>query len=84
MNKQEDKKRHIGFIAQDVEAVRNECGLSEDELALLETFEREDENSELQIYYGIRYGEIIPVCVHMIQKLFKEIERLKCQIKEDD
>lgn len=84
LNKQEDKKRHIGFIAQDVEAVRNECGLSEDELALLETFEREDENSELQIYYGIRYGEIIPVCVHMIQKLFKEIERLKCQIKEDD
>lgn len=84
LNKQEDKKRHIGFIAQDVEAVRNECGLSEDELALLETFEREDENSELQTYYGIRYGEIIPVCVHMIQKLFKEIERLKCQIKEDD
>lgn len=37
-----------------------------------------------KIWFLDRYGEIIPVCVHMIQKLFKEIERLKCQIKEDD
>lgn len=83
LKSQKNQRRHIGFIAQELDVARNECGLSKNELALLETFQREDSDGELKEYYGIRYGEIIPMCVYMIQKLHQEICELKSKMKEE-
>ena len=72
-----DNMRHIGFIAQDVVALRDSCGLSEEELALLELCEKGMPDGSSEMYYGIRYGELIPLCVHMIQKLYEIVAELK-------
>lgn len=72
-----DNMRHIGFIAQDVVALRDSCGLSEEELALLELCEKGMPDGSSEMYYGIRYGELIPLCVHMIQKLYGIVAELK-------
>lgn len=82
LNSSKNNKRHIGFIAQDIEEARLECHLSKDELAFLNILEQEDENGELQQVFSIQYSEIIPLCVHMIKKLSNRIDNLEKQLKE--
>lgn len=78
-----DTRRHIGFIAQDVDKTRDLCGLSEEELALLELCEKDVPGERSGMYYSIRYGELIPLCVHMIQKLYQRIDHLEKKLVKE-
>ena len=64
---------HTGFIAQEVIEALDNSNLSESELAAVCTIHGKDESTEL----GIRYEELIAVCVNEIQKLKIEIKSLK-------
>lgn len=75
--------RHIGFIAQEVEKTRISCGIDKNDLALLEYCKKNIRGSDGDLsdnYYGIRYGEFIPLCVHMIQKLYQRISYLETKL----
>lgn len=63
-----DSKRRIGLIAQDVYKAMVDCGIDPDSLALLGTDGQ---------YMGLKYGELIALCVHEIQKLKAEVALLK-------
>lgn len=68
---------HYGLIAQDVEEIMNEDGITSMEFAGL----CKDWNEEEQRYqYGLRYQEFIAPMIHVIQEQQKEIEELKAQI----
>lgn len=86
LNGRNDNLRHIGFIAQEVEKTRISCGIDKNDLALLEYCKKNIRGSDGDLsdnYYGIRYGEFIPLCVHMIQKLYQRISYLETKyIKE--
>lgn len=82
LNGHNDTARHIGFIAQDVAKVRDSCGLSNEELALLELCEKNMPDGSSDMYYSIRYGELIPLCVHMIQKMYARINALENDLKK--
>jgi len=62
-------KRHIGFIAQDVEEAMISAGIKHEEFAPLGI--RSDG------FYGLRYGEFIPILVAKIQQLDKEVKAWK-------
>ncbi len=64
---------HTGFIAQELIEALNESDLSEQELAAICTIHNEDKSTEL----GIRYEELIALCVKEIQRLNKRIEELE-------
>lgn len=55
------KRRHLGFIAQDVEAAMKEAGIESRDFAGLAI----DENGG----YGLRYEEFIPLLVEKVQRL---------------
>lgn len=59
-------KRHVGFIAQDVEAAMEELGLAGDEFAGLDT-----RNPDL---YSIAYSEFIAILVAKVKQLEKRLE----------
>lgn len=82
LNGHNETARHIGFIAQDVAKVRDSCGLSNEELALLELCEKNMPDGSSDMYYSIRYGELIPLCVHMIQKMYARINALENDLKK--
>lgn len=54
-------RRHLGFIAQDVEAAMKECGIDSRDFAGLVI----DEEGR----YGLRYEEIIPLLVEKVQRM---------------
>lgn len=83
LSERNDGMRHIGFIAQDVAKIRDSCGLSEEELALLELCSKDMPDGTSDKYYSIRYGELIPLCVHMIQKLYGTVVDLKSKLKKE-
>ena len=60
--------RHLGFIAQDVEAAAAECGIDKSDLALLV----QDEDG----LYGLSYSEFIPILVAKIKDLETRLEGL--------
>lgn len=62
-------KRHLGFIAQDVEEAMVSAGIKHEEFAPLDI--RSDG------FYGLRYGEFIPILVAKIQQLDKEVKAWK-------
>ena len=64
---------HTGFIAQEVIDSLNKSDLSESELAAICTIHNKDESTEL----GIRYEELIALCVKEIQRLNKKVEELE-------
>lgn len=64
---------HTGFIAQEVIEAIQESGLSESELAAICTMQNKDNTTEL----GIRYEELIALCVKEIQRLNKRVEELE-------
>ena len=82
----DDGARHIGFIAQDVDQTRISCGLDKRDLALLEFCEKDIKSTSGNVsekYYSIRYGELIPLCVHMIQKLYQRIDHLEKKLVKE-
>lgn len=81
LNSHNDGLRHIGFIAQDVDETRVRCNLSMEELALLEYCDKDVSGEGAEKYYSIRYGELIPLCVHMIQKLYNRVNERENELK---
>ncbi len=71
---QHDGTRHIGLVAQDLDAARIKCNLTREDLALLEYSDKSVSGNVTDKYYSIRYGELVPLCIHMIQKLYKAFE----------
>lgn len=61
-------RRHLGFIAQDVEAAMKEAGIDSRDFAGLAI----DENGG----YGLRYEEIIPMLVEKVQRLEAMIKEI--------
>ena len=77
-------RTHIGFISQDVYESMKESNLTDMDFAgycydLVKT-ENEDE-VEVNEYYGLRYSEFIALNTHMIQKLYKRIDELEQEIE---
>lgn len=66
--KGKEAKRHLGFIAQDVENILNEIGMPLDDFAALSV----DEEGR----YGLSYGEFVAVLTAKIQQLERKIEEL--------
>lgn len=83
LKRRNDSKRHFGFIAQEVAHIIEDSGASPDELALVDKCKTELEDGTTEEFYGIRYGELIPVCVHMIQKLYDRVDELENAIKKE-
>lgn len=81
LKREHNTQRHLGFIAQDIDDARIETNLTKDELSLLESFEQENDSGKMETYMGIRYEEFIPICVHMIQKMSKQIDALESKLK---
>ena len=53
------------------------------ELALLELCSKDMPDGTSDKYYSIRYGELIPLCVHMIQKLYGTVVDLKSKLEKE-
>ncbi len=62
------KRRHLGFIAQDVEAALRDCGIDPMDFAGLAVDETEE--------YGLRYEEFIPLLAAKIQNLDAQIKEM--------
>ena len=69
----QSSRYHTGFIAQEVIEAIEKSDLSEKELAAVCTLHNQDESTEL----GIRYEELIALCVKEIQRLNKRVEELE-------
>ena len=63
------KRRHLGFIAQDVEAAMKEAGIDSRDFAGLAI----DEEGG----YGLRYEEFIPLLVEKVQRLEAMIKEMR-------
>lgn len=63
------KRRHLGFIAQDVEAAMQEAGIDSRDFAGLAI----DESGG----YGLRYEEFIPLLVEKVQRLEAMIKEMR-------
>lgn len=70
---------HFGLVAQDVEQALFDIGLTTQDFAPI--CYNIDENGE-KVNYGIRYEELISMCIYEIQQNKKEIAELKIQLKE--
>jgi len=79
-NEGKSGRKHTGFVVQEVLEAMNKAGISSDEYALCCAF-GDPENPETE--WGLRYEEIIPLCVNAIQKLTKRVETLELQLKEE-
>lgn len=64
---------HTGLIAQEVIEALEASGLSESELAAICTMQNKDKTTEL----GIRYEELVALCIKEIQRLNKRVEELE-------
>lgn len=75
---------HLGLGAQTTKKHMDECNISAEEYALYceDTVEETDENGNIinTTEYGINYGQLHGLEVHMIQKLKKENDELKDRI----
>lgn len=67
--KGKEAKRHLGFIAQDVEDILNEVGIPLDDFAALSV----DEEGR----YGLSYGEFVAVLTAKIQQLEQRLRALE-------
>ena len=64
---------HTGLIAQDVEQALEDCGLNGDAFAAFVRSPREDGGAD----YGLRYEELIALCIRQIQRLSARVKRLE-------
>lgn len=72
---------HLGFIAQDVEEAMLDAGLTTMDLAALvkDPVREITEDGITDFRYGIRYGELVALNTHMIQKLYQMVSELRQQ-----
>ena len=79
-------RTHMGMVSQDVEAAMEEVGLTAEKLGFFckDVIERQEEdtneNVETEYKYGLRYGELISLNTHMLQKLYKIIDEQQQEI----
>lgn len=75
---------HLGFIAQEVTEAIYISGLTGQDAALVCEFEEEDDEGNKTTTYGLRYEELISLCVDQIQKLKSRIQELESKFKLDE
>ncbi|GEM_PF-3216646 len=63
-----DNSKHLGVIAQDLEAVLNDCGINTKDYSIIKI----DENGN----YSVNYIEIIPLLIKSVQSLQEQVENL--------
>lgn len=68
---------HTGLIAQDVEQAVLDAGLTTQDFGAI-CYDIDDENNKIN--YGIRYGELVSMCVYEIQKLKKQVKELQEEV----
>lgn len=66
-------RTHTGLIAQDVEQALRECGLTGKDFAAFVKTPREDGGAD----YGLRYEELIALCIRQIQRLQTRVRKLE-------
>ncbi len=66
-------RRHLGMIAQDVEAALEACGLENKDFAGFIKSPRADGGYD----YALRYGEFIAMCINQIQQLKARVAELE-------
>lgn len=75
-----DGKTCYGLIAQQVLSAMDELGFDEQELDLVHhEYHTNEETGEEKETFGIVYENLIPMCIHEIQKLKAEIATLKAE-----
>lgn len=72
-NENTSDRTHTGFIAQDVKAAVEKAGLTTQDFATYCEWETEGGGTEC----GLRYEELIALCVNEIQKLKKRVAELE-------
>ena len=66
-------RTHTGLVAQDVEQALRECGLTGKDFAAFVKTQREDGGAD----YGLRYEELIALCIRQIQMLRERVRKLE-------
>ena len=66
-------RTHTGLVAQDVEQALRECGLTGKDFAAFVKTQREDGGAD----YGLRYEELIALCIRQIQMLRERMRKLE-------
>lgn len=77
-------RTHYGLIAQDVEELLSELGMTSTDFAGFVKTQRRDENNEPiegEYTYGLRYGEFIAPLISMCQNLQTEVQNLKMELE---
>ena len=79
-NNEDDKRFHVGYVAQDVKAAMDKSGLTSKDFAGYVV----GVNTGLTNYddgMALGYSEFIALNTHMIQKLYQRIERLEATLQ---
>ena len=79
-NHEENQQFHLGYIAQDVKAALDRCGLKENDFAGF-TIGVKTGLSSFDDEMGLGYSEFISLNTHMIQKLLQRVEMLEATIQ---
>lgn len=74
-------RRHMGLIAQDVQASLAECGISQTDNAVFCSWKVTDKDGNETETCGIRYEELIPLAIYEIQELKKKVQSLEGELK---
>lgn len=88
-------RTHWGMISQDLEETMKELGLTDIDVAMFCKDEKKtldpvtgkmkdavDENGEPEYLYSLRYGELIALNTHMLQKAYRKMAGQEQRIKE--
>lgn len=73
-------RTHTGFISQDIEDALAVCGLTSTDFATFIKSPLEDKEGQIiegEYRYGVRYEELIALCVSQIQALKKRVSELE-------
>lgn len=74
-------RTHYGLIAQGVEETLHKYGITNEEAGFLLIDQLEEPNEAgNMVNYGLRYGEFIPLNMHMTQKAHRRIDSLEKEI----
>lgn len=79
-------RTHMGFISQDLKDILEDIGMDTKELAAYTRSKKvidkpEEELTDDDYKYGIRYSEFIALLVDQVQKLKQEVKELKTKIE---
>lgn len=73
-------RTHTGFISQDIEESLGSCGLTSTDFATFIKSPLEDKQGHIiegEYRYGVRYEELIALCIAQIQALKKRVSELE-------